>query len=333
MRNNKSILLGSALLAMTALTSCLKDTAIPPTDPLAGTNGVVAFLGTGDAAAALNSANTLYAQYSSGLVLNPDTAGFNVNVAYFGPGGAAPSDITVGLAVNATALTDYNTKMGTTFTVPPTDVFSFPSSVVIKGGTDRTTVRVTIKGTASYDYTKSYALPLSVTGTASVPASTNMGTAIYAFIVKNPYDGNYTGSGYIFHPSAPRAFSATYPVPTVSPTSNRFPFGDLASSSYYFALTVPSAGGALTGYVAMGAMPAPPKSGLMTMDVPNPAGGSFSGSLSGAETPGQGTYKHSTYNNTYDKAAKTFWIHSGYDASGNGEATFTRQMYAKFVKQ
>lgn len=333
MISNKKILLGSALLAMTGLSSCLKDTAIPPSDPLAGTNSVVAFIGTGDAVASLNSTNNLYAQYQSGLVLNPDTAGFNLNVAYLGTGGGAPQDISVSLAVSASALTAFNTNQGSNYTLPPTDVYSFPATVTIPKGKDKVTVRVVIKGTASYDYSKSYALPMTISAANGVTVSTNMGTAIYSFIVKNEYDGNYTGSGYIFHPSSPRSFSATYALSTVSPTSSKFPFGDLASSNYYFSATIPSAGGALTNYAAMGAMPAGVKSGFMTMDVPVVAGGSYAGTFPGPEFPGSGSWKHDTYNNTYDKSKKTFYVQVGYDASGNGQLSFSRQMYAKFVKQ
>jgi hypothetical protein len=191
MKSIKNIMLGSVLLGMTALSSCLKDTVIPPSDPLGGSPSVVGFLGTGDAAYALNG-SVLYGQYTFSFAPFADTTGININVAYLGQG--TPSqDIVVNLGVDAAALTAYNTNTGAGFVLPPTEVYSLPASVTIPKGKYNATARLVIKNVPQFDFSKKYALPVAITSaTGSIGVSSNMGKAIYAFGIKNKYDGKYS---------------------------------------------------------------------------------------------------------------------------------------------
>lgn len=323
MKKTKYIIAASiTLLAMTGLTSCLKET--PGNTTPRGSGIIVAFAGTGLPV----SSTSIYPQFDNGLVLAPDTAGFNVNIQALG--GSVDADLPVTLAVNASALADFNTNQSTSYVIPPSDVFSFPATATIPKGTRDITVRVVIKGTSSYDFTKKYALPLTISTSASgVVVSQNLGTSIYSFIVRNKYDGDYAATGYVFHPSSPRSFNTTYAVGTISPNQCKFPFGDLYSSNYYFGGTVPAASGAVTGYTPLGAIPTGAKSGFMTAD--NPGG---IGYPTAPVQPGTAPWKSDVYNNSYDVSAKTFWFHVGYDATAAiGQNGWTRQLYMKLVKK
>ena len=71
------------------------------------------------------------------------------------------------------------------------------------------------------------------------------------------------------------------------------------------------------------------------MDADNPGGIDFSSNLSsnGGHVPGDATFNSTIYNNTYDPATKTFYMHYGYvNGSVAGESGYTRQIYEKWVK-
>jgi hypothetical protein len=200
MKNMKiKILALSATVIMFA--SCLKEGAMN-TDPSAATN-VIELANTGD-----NTAPAGIAGYYAdlGVLGAGDSAKFNINVHYTGPG-TANSDITVTLASNPASLTTYNTANGTSKEIPPATVASFPTSVVIKKGTSQTTVQATVKISPDFDYSKAYALPIKITAVSSGLISGNYGVSVYAFGVRNKYDGVYKLKGY--HTRVPYNFPYT----------------------------------------------------------------------------------------------------------------------------
>jgi hypothetical protein len=327
MNRSKNIFAALVLLATFGITSCLKDSPIVPSDPSngTGTNNVVEFQNSSIPV----SYTSIYPQYDNGLLLNPDTAQFNVNVNYAGATLNAPQDIVVTLTMAPAALTAFNADQGTSYIVPPTDVMTVPATITIPKGSNGATGKISIKAAADFDFTKSYAIPLTITAASYGVVSTNFGTAIYSFLVKNQWDGNYTSTGYLFHPSSPRAINATYAITTVSPTQSKIPFGDLGPNGYYYAVTVPTTTGPVTNYIAMGA-PGGTNSGLMTADNP----GATSYASAAPNNPGTAPWTIATYNNTYDVTAKTFWLHAGYVASGGtSQNSYTRQVYEKMVRQ
>ncbi|TDW99134.1 uncharacterized protein DUF1735 [Dinghuibacter silviterrae] len=313
-----------ALGIVSVLTSCLKDTKTPA-DPSLGTNNVVEFMNS----SVPISYTSIYPQYDNGVTLVGDTGGFNVNVNWTGAQYDAPTDITVSIAIDTAALTAFNNDQGTSYILPPTDVFSVPSSIVIKKGTPSTITRFTVTGASDYDYTKSYCLPLTITSSSYGVVSSNYGTAMYTFVLNNKYAGTYTTTGYFFHPSSPRAISGDYRVYTTGVTTNKFPIGDLPAGGnpYYFVASTPDGGGALTGYTAAGNAPASPASGFMTLD--NPGNVNYSGAAPNA--PGTSPYLSSTYNNSYDATKKIYWLHVGYAGGATGQTGYTRQVYMEMV--
>lgn len=318
---------GLLLLATLTLAqvSCLKD--VPNNaSPAAGSNNVVEFMNTSIPV----SYTSVYPQYDNGVNLTNDTGSFPVNLNYSGALAVTPQSITITLAINQNALDSFNNNQGTNYVVPPADCISFPSSVTIAKGASMVQIRPVINtAAADYDFTASYALPLSITQASYGIISSNFGTAIYSFIANNAFADNYTATGYVFHPSAPRPINATYAVTTAGQFSCMFPVGDLGPNGYYFTITIPAAGGAVSNWAAQGGTPAQPASGFMTAD--NPGGTNYSSAAPNA--PGTSPWLSSTYNNTYDATNKIFWLHYGYASGGNGQNTFTRQFYEELVAQ
>jgi len=190
MKNIKNLFLG---LFIISLSSCLKadDMNI---DAVKYKTNVIEFANTGDI---FSAAGTLVPGYYSdlGKLKVGESKSFNVNVHYTGPGNA-PADITVSLVIDNAVLTLYNKDNGVTKSIPPAECFSFPDKVVIKQGTNLTTVQAVVKVTANFDYNKAYALPLKIASVSSGIISGNFGTSLYAFGVRNEYDGIYSYKGY-----------------------------------------------------------------------------------------------------------------------------------------
>ena len=189
MKLKQNILLVMLTVGATSLlTSCLKDLKTPA-DASLGTSNVVQFQNISVPV----SYGTVYPQYSlGGLSFTNDTAGWFITVSWTGPEYNAPEDITITVAVDTVALDAFNTSAGTSFVAPPSDVCSFPTTIVIKAGTPQTMVRCTATLAADYDFTASYALPLTIKTSTTGLISTNYGSAMFSFAARNLFDGNYT---------------------------------------------------------------------------------------------------------------------------------------------
>ena len=103
--------------------------------------------------------------------------------------------------------------------------------------------------------------------------------------------------------------------------------GDLYTANYYFRFDV-APDNKLINWEAVGATPAAPQSGFMTED--NPGGANYS--TAAPDAPGKAPWLSSAYNNTYNPTTHTFWMHYGYAVGGNGQNTWTRQTYEKWVR-
>lgn len=293
MKNMKiKILMFGALVI--SLSSCLK-TAVMNTDPAFASN-VIELANTGD-----NYTTSGIAGFYSdlGSVKVGGSKSFNVNVHYTGPG-VAPEDITVTLAPDQASLDAYNTKNGTTKVIPPSTVYSFPTSVVIAKGTSQTTVQATVTVTAAFDFSKAYALPIKITKASTGTISGNFGVAVYSFGVRNEYDGIYAYKGYALR-AGDAVLSGNFSgkkmtLLTVGATSLQF-------ASY--ALWGDGASGIGIGYPIM--------------DLNTAGGGSsypVTLSSSGGLTNAVG------YNSRYDVASKTFYI-SGFWGAGQAARLLT----------
>ncbi len=193
MKNLKINILAVSIVSF-LISGCLKERTANIDTGNGNTTNVVEFLNTGDNFAAQTSKYPQFYADLGSLGLN-QTRTININISYSGVN-TAPADMTVNLAIDAASLTLYNTQNGKSFVVPPADVISFPSSVVIKKGTRVAQVLLTVKVTNSFDFNKPYAVPIKITSTTpSATISGNFGSAIYAFGVRNQIDGSYTQTG------------------------------------------------------------------------------------------------------------------------------------------
>lgn len=187
MKTNKLLyILAGALLIGNS--SCLKgDHMNIDTDN--GPKNVVEFANTGDN---VSGSSSTYPRFTTdlGSVGSGETVEFNVNISFSGVD-VAPSDITVNIAVDPDALATYNTENATSYTNPPTEIYTVPTTAVIKKGTRQAQIKVGITNNASFDFNKNYALPLKIASTSHGTISGNFGKAIYSFSARNAFDGIY----------------------------------------------------------------------------------------------------------------------------------------------
>jgi hypothetical protein len=325
----KHINLFCILLVAVGLSSCIKQ---DPTFNPAQSNAVVQ-LGDPSSINVFASTAFPYNVYNQSFDIVPSVV-YNIPVMYTG-GDNAPQDITVTLAFNQAALDAFNIYQGYPLTapgyIPPSSALAtIPSyTVVIPKGQKTAYLPITFK-TTSFSFSTGYAYAFTIQSASYGVISSNFKTAIYVVGAKNAYEANYTTSGYLFHPSSPRALSGTKYVYTLGLNTCYEGVGDLGGSNYYFQFDI--SGSTITNYVPIGSTPAVPASGLMSADYPSPSGSN--GFPSAAPlSPGTAPYTVATYNNTYVAASKTFFLHYGYASGGNGQSTFTRVVYEKLVRQ
>jgi len=241
------------------------------------------------------------------------------------------SATTATLAVDAAYLDDYNTANGTSFLLMPADAYTVDGWDVNIPAGKRIDSMVVHFDFNKLDLTESYILPITI-AQASQPIE-QWNHLMLNIQVKNQYDADYHCTGYVFHPSAPRADDATYHISTAGPVTCTFPFGDLGSGGYLFNAKVDGASGVVPvdNYAVTGGSAAPPGSGFMVADNPNNV--NYSGAL--PNIAGVAPWVSSTYNNTYNYGTQTFYIHVGYNGtlSAPDPNNYTRQMYLKFVRK
>lgn len=175
------------LFMLVGFTSCLKENDGNHSEDTAG--NIVEFANTGDNVA---SASSKYPRFTVdlGSVAEGESVSFNLNIAYSGAE-AAPQDITVNLALDQATLDLFNTQNGTDYEVPADGIVEFPSSVIIKKGTRKTTAEIKVTRTAGFDFNVNYGLPLKITSASMGTISGNFGNAVYSFAARNSYDGLY----------------------------------------------------------------------------------------------------------------------------------------------
>ena len=217
------------------------------------------------------------------------------------------------------AIAAYNTTFGSNWVKLNATAYSIPSlKVTIPAGSQEAYIPVQVFPD-KVNLAQNNILAFTITDASGETVSTNYQTVLTPILIKNIYEDDYTVTGYFHHPSASRPINMTKYFATVSGDRVEGQLGDLGG--WYFRFTV--TGTALSNWEGVGATPAVPGSGFMASD--NPGALPFP-----APTPGTPPWVHSTYNNSYDPATKTFWLHYGY--SGTSDAGRTRQIYEKWVR-
>jgi len=177
------------VLVLFGLSSCLKKGAMN-IDTSKGVKNIVEFANTGNN---VSGSSSTYPEFhiDLGSLKSGASTTFNINVSYSGAD-VAPADITVNLSLDQSTLTTYNTENGTSYVLPPSDVFSLPTSIIIKKGTHAAQTEVTITNAGDFDFNASYALPVQIASASIGTVSSNFGKAVYSFGLRNIYDGHYT---------------------------------------------------------------------------------------------------------------------------------------------
>lgn len=319
----KHIKLFSMLIAlgMCVVTSCTKEAGIYTEG---GSDGIIEL-----ADLPSRTSSTIYSIVTKSFDAATEID-FPVVINYTGTSGV-PSDITLNVAINDAAVTAYNTASSTSYLILPSTLYTVATNTVtIPAGSKTGTFHIKLK-TSSFDFSKSYALGISITSASAGTISGNYSTGIFRVVAKNAYEASYGVTGWFFHPTAGRAISATYAMSTLGIDKCSVPFGDLGSSSYNFSFDV--SGSTLTNYAPLGSTPTGLNSGFMTADQAG-ASATWVNSSGSADKPGTSPWLHSTYNNSYDATNKTFYMHVGYvSTGGTGQASWTRQVYEKWVRK
>jgi Domain of unknown function (DUF1735) len=173
-------------LAGATLTSCLNDELT--LDPANSTN-VIEFKNPSSFASPYGSK---YALYTRAFDLAPEND-YPITVSYSGAN-VAPEDITVNLGIDEAALTQYNDEQDAAYDLIPASLYTLPTSVVIPKGQRTATVALKVKS-SSFDFTKSYVLPVRIQTVSSGTISGNFGTILLSVNAKNKYDGVYKPTG------------------------------------------------------------------------------------------------------------------------------------------
>ena len=236
--------------------------------------------------------------------------------------------LTVKLQLNPQLIADYDSANNAAFIELPAGSYTllddinnitFPAGEAVK--------EIKISVTQSMlDLSQAYALGVTLTDAGGGAVNTTLSNAVSSIGVKNPYEAYYKTTGFVFHPSSPRALDDTKYLVTIGATKCLAPLADLYGSGYYFQFDV-DASNALINWDATPVTP--PSSGFMTADNP----GAVDYGAAAPEVPGTAPWVQSTYNNTYDPATKTFWMHYGYGGGSTSQNGFTRQFYEKWVRQ
>ncbi|RNL50544.1 DUF1735 domain-containing protein [Pedobacter jejuensis] len=166
------------LFMVVTLSSCLKSKELIGPDAPNGAGAIIEFDNPDFIASGSLTASVRLARYQ--LTLPKGTASqLKIRINYVGTGKPAPSDVTVGLGVDAAALTLHNTQASRTYTLLPSAWYVLPSSVVIPSGQNGVDITIPIN-TNNYVAGQTYAIPLSIRSTSVGTISGNFGTIIVA---------------------------------------------------------------------------------------------------------------------------------------------------------
>lgn len=305
------------MLIATAFSSCTKEDGVFDADD---TGGIIEL---SDLPA--RSTSTVYAVASKSFdVLS--SVEFPVTVKYSGTAGA-PQDITIQMVIDTNVVNTYNSAEGTAYDHLKEDKYTVDSyTLTIPKGSKTATFMIRLQ-TNAFDFNLSYALGISIKSVSEGTLSGNYGTGIFRVAAKNDYEDDYTVTGWFFHPTAGRKIEQTKTLSTAGLTKCNAPVGDLGGYSFDFEIS----GTSLTNFVATESTPAGTKSGFFTAD--QPGASTWINSPVSDDKPGSAPWLHATYNNTYDASTQTFYMHYGYASGGTGEATWTRQIYEKWVRE
>jgi Domain of unknown function (DUF1735) len=297
----------TAITISLLFTACLKDKG--PVQDFSQSPALVSFQYSGFSAAPFLT--SIYGQ---------PTDSFTIEVTLSVSSITLSTPVTATIAADDATLSDYNTANGTDYVQLSSDLYTLPNDgkVTISPGQQIVSFTVHFHGD-QIDFDQNNALALKITDATGATVATNLNTAIFLISLRNPYEGNYNCTGYFVHPAAPRSIDQTGYIYTISLIRSKAPLGDLGG--WYFAYdTNPNAPYNLSNWEPLDGVDAygPTGSGFLSTD----------NAVNDPNYPGP-PYVSSTYNNTWDPATQTFWMHYGYNGS---PGFYTREIYEEYQK-
>lgn len=164
-------------------------------------------------------------------------------------------------------------------------------------------LKLTINNSVALDPNVKYGVGFRISGVdQGYQVAENMKTVVFAFAIKNMYDGEYTSEGYFYHPSAPRDVAEDKTVATTSANSVSIGLGDLGGNNYIAILTVDPVTNKVTVTAAPGAAGGPYVQFDAALPNSNPG---YTAKWAGSALVGSN-------GNRYDPATKTFYLRYGY---------------------
>lgn len=305
-----------------ALVSCLKDKAYDNGEIQSGSghNSTIKVVGIGLTV----SSTSNFAVESFDNSANDTTV--NLIPVTLGASEPAQQDIHVTLVANNTLVDDYNTANGTTYEIPPSTAFTVLNGGVVTIPKGSYTGFLQIKFKPSDFLGVNYAVGYTISSVqeSGYTISGNLPNGIVAIGIKNEFDADYKVTGWFFHPAAGRAINQVKHLSTASAIGLQGGVGDLGSP-----FTFDVVNNQLVNWFSDQFT----QSGFMTAD--NPGGVDYSSATNQGHVPGDATFNSTIYNNTYDPATQTFYMHYGYcnSCGAAGQNGYTRQVYEKWVRQ
>jgi Domain of unknown function (DUF1735) len=287
------------VLAISSLSSCLKDTG--PVQDFSKSPALVSFQYTGSASQDM---------VTSILPGTDDSVGIEITISTHS--GTLSSPVTVTLALDPDSLATYNAANGTTYTMLDPADYTTPANMQLTIAPGKQIVPFVLHINESLiDFSTTPILIFKIASASGATIATNLSVIVLPIKLRNPYEGSYTVTGYFVHPAAPRAINLTKSLATISAIRSEGFVGDLGSK-FQFDVS-------------------PTNTLINWASAVNASSGFINGTDNLANDPNYpgAPYVYTTYNNTYDPVAKTFWMHYGY----NGGPAYSREIYEKWVHQ
>ncbi|TKC12422.1 DUF1735 domain-containing protein [Pedobacter polaris] len=176
------------LVAVTALTSCLKDDSTV-LDPDKSVGNVIEFANPKDIS--VHGSTTAAYIFSYDNVPTPTNQ--TISVSYSGPEAVAPKDIEVEIGLGPqSVITQYNTEQNGSMIMMPSDKYVINATkVVIPKGKRTASFTISFK-TSTFVVGDLYALPLQIKSASHGIISGNFSNIILNVIPKNLWDGIYS---------------------------------------------------------------------------------------------------------------------------------------------
>lgn len=204
--------------------------------------------------------------------------------------GPVSQDVNVTLTQKNSLVDDYNAANGTSFKVPPSNMFSIanPNGVVtIPKGSSIGYLQLKFRPKAFQGEDWALGFEITAVDNPNIVISGNLKSGVVGLLVTNIYDGTYHATGFFQHPSSPRPIDRDEVLSTISARGVSKILGDLVGTNVNIRINADN-----------------------TVTI-TPGSGTSGTSASVGNIDGD-----PVYNNRYDPATKTFWLKYGYPLPG-----------------